>query len=32
MFNPFKFAAQEPPPDSKVTDSYFEKLVKYSVP
>ena len=29
MFNLFKFAAQEPPPDSKVTDSYFEKLVKY---
>ena len=29
MFNLFKFAAQEPPPDSKTTDSYFEKLVKY---
>lgn len=29
MFNPFKFAAQEPPPDSKTTDSYFEKLVRY---
>jgi hypothetical protein len=31
MFNPFKWklAAQEPPPDSKTTDSYFEKLVKY---
>ncbi len=31
MFNPFRrlFAAQEPPPDSKSTDSYFEKLVKY---
>lgn len=31
MFNPFKrlFAAQEPPPDSKITDSYFEKLVRY---
>jgi hypothetical protein len=25
MFNLFKFAAQEPPPDSKTTDSYFEK-------
>jgi hypothetical protein len=29
MFNLFKFAAQEPPPDSKTTDSYFEKLVRY---
>ena len=31
MFNLFKgrFAAQAPPPDSKVTDSYFEKLVKF---
>jgi hypothetical protein len=31
MFNPFRwrFAAQEPPPDSKVLDSYFEKLVRY---
>lgn len=31
MFNPFKwrFAAQEPPPDSKESDSYFEKLIKY---
>ncbi|MBP6744765.1 hypothetical protein KA344_05995 [bacterium] len=31
MFNPFRWrlAAQEPPPDSKLTDSYFEKLVKY---
>lgn len=29
MFNPFKFAAQEPPPDSKTNDSYFEKLVRY---
>lgn len=31
MFNPFKwrFAAQAPPPDSKNTDSYFEKLVRY---
>ena len=29
MFNLFKFAAQDPPPDSKTTDSYFEKLVKY---
>ena len=29
MFNLFKFAAQEPPPDSKVTDTYFEKLVHY---
>jgi hypothetical protein len=29
MFNLFKFAAQEPPPDSKSTDSYFEKLIKY---
>ncbi len=29
MFNLFKFAAQEPPPDSKVNDSYFEKLIKY---
>lgn len=30
MFNPFRgLAAQEPPPDSKATDSYFEKLLKY---
>lgn len=29
MFNPFKIAAQAPPPDSKVTDSYAEKLIKY---
>ena len=31
MFNPFRwrFAAQAPPPDSKVTDSYAEKLVKF---
>ncbi len=29
MFNLFKFAAQEPPPDSKTTDSYAEKLIKY---
>jgi hypothetical protein len=31
VFNPFKrlFAAQEPPPNSKVSDSYAEKLVKY---
>jgi len=25
----WRFAAQEPPPDSKNTDSYFEKLIKY---
>jgi len=25
----WRFAAQAPPPDSKTTDSYFEKLVKY---
>ena len=31
MFNLFRwrFAAQEPPPDSKVTDSYSERLIKY---
>ena len=30
MFNPFRgLAAQEPPPDSKASDSYFEKLIKY---
>ena len=29
MFNLFKFAAQELPPNSKVTDSYSEKLVRY---
>jgi hypothetical protein len=30
MFNPFRsLATQDPPPDSKVTDSYFEKLIKY---
>ena len=31
MSNLFKwrFAAQEPPPDNKDTDSYFEKLIKY---
>jgi len=34
MFSLFKwrFAAQAPPPDSKISDSYFEKLIKYSVP
>lgn len=31
MFKPFKwrFADQEPPPGSKDSDSYFEKLIKY---
>ncbi|MFA7340615.1 MAG: hypothetical protein WC028_27775 [Candidatus Obscuribacterales bacterium] len=31
MFNPFtwRFAAQEPPLDSKSTDSYSERLIKY---
>lgn len=29
MSNLFEFAAQQPPPDSKNTDSYFEKLVRY---
>ncbi|RTL42390.1 MAG: hypothetical protein EKK48_10370 [Candidatus Melainabacteria bacterium] len=31
MINPFRWrlAPQDPSPDSKTTDSYFEKLVKY---
>lgn len=31
MFNPFKwrFAAQDAPPETKATDSYFEKLLRY---
>ena len=31
MFNIFKWhlAPQDPPPDSKATDSYFERLLKY---
>ncbi|MBS2008314.1 MAG: hypothetical protein JST01_14800 [Cyanobacteria bacterium SZAS TMP-1] len=31
MWNPFKnfFNSQDPPPDSRVTDSYFEKLLRY---